>query len=120
MVAGFYFDPWHGGCLRRIVKIGKDTYKILGVYGNDETTKVAQNLEYDPEPVSATHKYWFATLQVHKKKDNLQYLTIDFTGKQGKKRFQYTAVYDAKKRVIDWDDTNTWKQLYYHNKQLIT
>ena len=32
MVAGIYFDPWHGGCLRRIVKTAEDTYKIYGVY----------------------------------------------------------------------------------------
>lgn len=119
MVAGFYFDPRHGGCLRRIVKVGADAYKIYGVYGSDEGVQVARNVEYDPEPSELTHNFWHASLRVQKKTEHLQHLAVDFTGKAGKKRLQYTAIYDAKKRTIDWDDTNTWKQLYYHDKQLL-
>ena len=89
------------------------------MYGSDEGVQVARNVEYDPEPLSLTHKFWHASLQVQKRTDHLQHLAVDFSGKAGKKRLQYTAIYDAKKRTIDWDDTNTWKQLYYHDKQLL-
>ena len=118
MIEGFYFDPWHGGCLRRISKIGKNQYKIHGVYGNDDNLSLPRNVEYHPEPSTSTNKYWFATIQVDATVANLQYLNVDFGGKPGKKRMHYRAVYDSKKRVIRWDDSNKWKQMYFHKKQL--
>lgn len=118
MLAGFYYDPWHGGCLRRIIKVNEDTYRILGVYGNDESTKVSKKLEYDPEPSSMTNKFWNATLVVTEKKEDVYKLNVDFSQKKGKQRFTYNAMYVVKERVIKWDDSNTWKQLYYHPKQL--
>ena len=48
MIEGFYFDPWHGGCLRRIAKVNENHYKIYGVYGNDEIIKIPKNVEYHP------------------------------------------------------------------------
>jgi len=118
MIEGFYFDPWHGGCLRRIAKVKENHYKIYGVYGNDEVIKIPKNVEYHSESSEKTNKYWYATLQICDIEDNFLHLKVCFGGKPGKKRLQYDAVYDKKKRHIIWDDTNTWKQLYYHKKQL--
>ena len=118
MLAGFYYDPWHGGCLRRILKVSENTYKILGVYGNDDSTRVSKKLEYDPEPASMTNKFWHAKLVIVEKNDNSYQLCVDFSEKEGKKRFRYKAIYIMKERVIKWDDTNVWKQMYHHPKQL--
>ena len=118
MVEGFYFDPWHGGCLRRIAKVNENKYKIYGVYGNDENTRLPKNVEYHTEGSETTNKYWYATLRVCYVDKNFYHLKVYFGGKKGKKRLHYDAVYDEKKRHIKWDDSNTWKQLYYHKKQL--
>tara|TARA_B100000214_G_C23963918_1_gene626724 strand:- start:758 stop:1120 length:363 start_codon:yes stop_codon:yes gene_type:complete len=120
MIEGFYFDPWHGGCLRRISMVKENQYKIHGVYGNDEIIKQPKNVEYHPESSEKTNKYWYAIMEICKVEKNLYYLKVYFKGKPGKKRLYYDAVYDEKKRRIKWDDTNIWKQLYYHKKQLIT
>ena len=119
MIEGFYFDPWHGGCLRRIKKVKKDHYKIYGVYGNDDKVRIPKNVEYHSEASNMTNKYWYATLEVYGVDKNLHYLKVYFGGKPGKKRLDYEAVYDGKKRHIKWDDSNVWKQMYYHKKQFI-
>ncbi len=119
MIAGFYFDPWHGGCMRRIAKTKvKNRYKIYGVYGNDEHIRVPKNVEYNFEASDMTHKYWYATLEVCDERNDFYYLKVFFGGKPGKKRLHYDAIYDKRKRSITWDDTNTWKQMYYHTKQI--
>jgi hypothetical protein len=118
MIEGFYFDPWHGGCLRRIVKLRKDRYLIHGVYGNDDNVRVSKRLEYHREGASTTNKYWHATLEVIARDGHLSHLHVYFGGKPTKKRLHYRAVYDGKKRVIQWDDSNEWKQMYHHHKQI--
>ena len=118
MIEGFYFDPWHGGCMRRISKIKDNIYKIYGVYGNDENLQVPKDEEYNKEASNMTHKYWYATLRVTEQKNDKYFLKVYFGGKKGKKRLNYEAVYSEKKRTIKWDDTNVWKQMYYHKKQL--
>ena len=45
-------------------------------------------------------------------------LLVDFSRKAGKQRVVYHAVYDQQRRVIEWDDTNVWKQLFYNRAQL--
>ena len=35
----YYFDPNHGGCLRIVNKISKDSYIFNGAYGSDEEKK---------------------------------------------------------------------------------
>ena len=50
----YYFDPKHGGCLRIMNKIDKDSYTIHGPYGSDEnkqghwsaTAKKSKQFEY--------------------------------------------------------------------------
>lgn len=118
MVVGIYFDPWHGGCLRRIVQDDAANYRIHGVYGNDDSIEVSKDVEYDRESSRCTGQYWTATCVVQNKKNHLTTLTVDFSEKPNKKRLIYKATYDAEKRVIVWDDGNTWKQLYYHSNQL--
>lgn len=118
MIEGFYFDPWHGGCLRRISKVKENNYKIHGVYGNDEKLKIPKNVEYHSEGSETTNKYWYATLKICSVNQNLKTLKVYFGGKLGKKRLEYDAVYDENKRHIKWDDGNVWKQVYYHRRQL--
>ena len=118
MVAGLYFDPWHGGCLRRVVKTGRDTYAIHGVYGRDDKDTIPRGVEYDPEAPILTHRYWRADLRLCETQGHRHVLIVDFSRKAGKKRVVYRAVYDEQKRVIEWDDTNEWKQLYFSPMQL--
>ena len=104
-IAGFYFDQKHGGCLRRIIRKGHATFKIHGVFGDDEYP---------------THGYWFAMINIDaKKNDEEYYLSIDFSGKPGKKRIKYKAIWNSRKRTIEWYDGNIWQKLFVHNKQLL-
>lgn len=103
---GFFFDPLHGGCLRRIVKTGGRFYKIKGVYGKDEKD---------------THKYWYADVFFKNKEDTHYVLEVDF--RTGKKNKTYntvmSAVYIPTRRELHWSDGNVWKQLYVHKNQLV-
>ena len=87
---GFWYDPLHGGCLRRI----RDG-KILGVYGNDERTTGAP---------------WFATYARIGSS-----VAVDFAGKPGKIPQKMTATLDG--RSLRWSDGNVWKRLYMHRSQ---
>lgn len=99
---GWYYDPLHGHCLRRVRRVSPDVYEITGVYGNDEPH---------------THRSWTASMTVleHGKSTRLQ---VDFAGKPIKKNRFMTAVY--KDRKIHWkEDGNVWHQLYVHPRQLV-
>ena len=76
------------------------------------------HVEYNSEGSEKTNKYWYATFKVCYIDKNFYYLKVYFSGKKDKKRLHYDAVYDEKKRHIKWDDSNIWKQMYYHKKQL--
>ena len=54
MLTGYYYDPKHGGCLRKISKIDENSFKIIGAYGNDEPN---------------TNKKWTAIMRKTKKRD---------------------------------------------------
>ena len=36
MIQGWYYDPLHGHCMRRIRRTSTHRYRITGVYGDDE------------------------------------------------------------------------------------
>ena len=93
---GLYYDPKHGGCLRRLRHSSAQTYTIDGVYGNDEPL---------------TNGYWYAIVTAGRRGA----LQVDFEGKL-KRRRHYCATYRA--RRIEWDDGNVWVQLYAHPAQL--
>ena len=118
MIEGLYFDPWHGGCLRRIEKLKENNYKIHGVYGNDEEINIPETLEYDKDLKNMLNKYWHATLEIYERRKHFYYLNVNFEYKKGKKRIHYKAIYNERKRIIKWDDTNKWKQMHYHVNQL--
>ena len=99
MLSGFYFDPLHGGCLRRIRRSGPSTYQIVGVYGDDEGPM--------------THRRWTAV--IHEGPDAL--LHVDFHGKPTKKTRHMTATFVDGHRLV-WSDGNTWHRLYVHADQL--
>ena len=93
-----FYDPFHGGCLRIMRKVGKDKFIIIGAYGDDEGKK----------------GYWSATARkiapkmLDGKKWNLE---VNFDNKPIIKHKQiYLA--NWKGRKIDWQDGNTWQQLY--------
>ena len=100
---GLYYDPLHGHCLRKVERTSPDTYRIVGVYGDDEQPR--------------THQLWTATMRVTERRgDDEIRLRVDFAGKPIKKNRFMTAVYS--KRRIRWlEDGNEWKQLYSHPAQ---
>tara|TARA_B110001450_G_scaffold21327_1_gene19290 strand:+ start:868 stop:1197 length:330 start_codon:yes stop_codon:yes gene_type:complete len=64
---GFYFDPLHGNCLRRIrTVLPCETYRVDGVYGNDEPNE---------------GEHWFAFIRVVSRTDSKWKLEVDFAGK---------------------------------------
>ena len=94
----YFYDPNHGGCLRVMNKVDKDTYIINGAYGSDEGGK----------------GYW-AAIATKVKKENYKNkpfnLLVNF---QYKKKIKHAQVYHAywTGREIKWEDGNTWLQLY--------
>ena len=65
----YYYDPKHGGCLRVMTRDSGNTYRIKGMYGDDESEK----------------GYWtaIATPIDEIEKDGKKYNTIvDFSGKR--------------------------------------
>ena len=93
---GFYYDPKHGGCLRRIVRIGTQQY-ILGVYGDDE-----------PWPGES----WYAVMRSTGKPGHWR---VHFSGKV-KRRKYYDACFVG--RSLHWDDGNVWPLMFHHPSQL--
>ena len=94
----YFYDPNHGNCLRIMNKIDKDTHIINGAYGVDEGKK----------------GFWAATAKEIKPfiKDGKKYnLKIDFSMK---KKIKHEKIYYAyfHNREINWQDGNTWLQLY--------
>lgn len=99
---GWYHDPLHGHCLRRVRRISPDVYEVIGVYGNDEAP--------------STHRAWTARMTVLQRSGDTIRLTVDFAGKPTKKNRCMTALY--KNRCIHWiEDGNVWHQLFVHPRQ---
>ena len=109
---GFYFDPLHGGCLRHIVVDSRREentdqcyYTVWGVYGSDEVSK---------------GKFWTAKIVLEKRVRFLGYqkMYVDFAGKEeithGR---QYRAKWWPRERRIKWQDGNTWKKMFVHQRQ---
>ena len=103
---GYYYDPLHGHCLRRIRRTSPTTYLIDGVYGNDE------------KPY--THQSWFAVMTIQRAEPNGDvHVSVDFRGKPIKKNRLMTASYLAAKREVRWhEDGNVWRQLFVNPLQL--
>jgi hypothetical protein len=118
MVVGVYVDPRHNRCVRVIVQTRADAYTIRGVYGYDDETTILEGKEYEPEPSALTHRYWQASvIRTGFTPDGEDVLRVDFRSKAGKQRLVYRAVYNGRKREIQWDDGNVWHQLYFHPGQ---
>ena len=103
-LAGFYHDPKHGGCLRRITRYG-GAYRIHGVYGDDEPR---------------THGYWHASLAVASRTRDAWDLRVDFSvGKPIKADDPLLrGTFEPAHRRIRWEDGNAWHQLFAHARQL--
>lgn len=98
MIEGFYYDPKHGMCLRKITLMQDNTlgaYKITGAYGNDEPN---------------TGTKWTAKVLKTKKK-NVYY--VDFSDKKHATHGGYMVTYDPNKRTLNWEDGNVWNQMYH-------
>lgn len=101
MLHGYYYDPLHGDCLRRVRRTGPFTYAIDGVFGDDEQPR--------------THAYWSAVVRIaDPAKPHV--LRVDFSGKPGKVPRTLRATHAG--RTIRWEDGNVWRKLYVHAKQL--
>ena len=101
MIQGWYYDPLHGHCLRRIRRISPCKYRITGVYGDDEPH---------------TGGTWYAIITATPKGADEYALQVDFVGKPIKSNRFMTARWS--KRQILWDDGNVWKLLYVSPLQL--
>ena len=98
---GFYLDPKHGNCLRRIETLNRGEYRIRGVYGNDEPH---------------TGGPWSAIMTI---KDDGRYL-VDFAGKiERKERFLHAwpCANDKGRTDVCWADGNRWSRIYEHPTQ---
>ena len=103
MLTGYYFDPKHGGCLRRIVGIGEE-YRVIGVYGSDEASVGVWHAVVTPGKAS-----WRGYVP----------LTVNFTGKtELTHALIYRARYWPVYRSITWEDGNRWTRMYVHPSQL--
>lgn len=91
---GWYFDPNHGNCLRKITKVDNNKYKIVGAYGDDE-------------PPHNPGELWNASMTAKR-----NHLTIDFESKTVDHARKYDALYCPTARIIRWQDGNTWVQMY--------
>jgi hypothetical protein len=103
-VQGYYFDPKHGGCFRNVTKLRKESFMILGVYGNDELREAGQ--------------FWSAVMTAGPESDGKIRLSIDFDGKEKDEAKQMSAVFSQDTKVITWEDGNKWLPCYCHPLQL--
>ena len=78
MIEGFYYDPQHGGCLRKIVLYAQNKYKIIGAYGNDE-----------PNTGSKWH-----VIATKTRRKNMYY--VDFSSKKFVTHGPYTVTWNPK------------------------
>lgn len=99
---GWYYDPRHGGCLRRITRCSPVLYRIKGVYGNDEAMP--------------PHTKWHAFATVQAVYNDTMTVRVDFAGKPGRGERFLGATFDG--RDLRWDDGNVWKGMYVHGSQL--
>jgi hypothetical protein len=98
-LGGMYYDPKHGGCLRRVERVRGDagkSWSILGAYGDDEG--------------GAAGTPWHA----HARVVHDRFVTVRFTGKR---HLTHEAVYRAlwcpERRELHWEDGNVWKKLWW-------
>ena len=93
-----YYDPNHGNCLRKMTPISENKYVINGAYGSDEGKK--------------GHWVSFAEkIDLINKNGRKYNLKVDFSLKNIK---THEPIYYAymHNRKIEWQDGNTWLQLY--------
>lgn len=93
MEAGFFYDPKHGECLRRITKVNDRLYRITGAYGKDEKN---------------TGDKWTALMYEVSK----NYYKVDFSGKKHAKIKELFVTWNPRNRTLTWQDKNQWKLLY--------
>lgn len=106
-IAGFYYDPHHGGCLRRVAAPeGGGFLPILGVYGDDE--------------LHPPGHFWSARAFASPQAEGGIPLTVHFRGKEKPEGWDVTleATFDVATRQIRWADGNVWLPLHAHRAQL--
>ena len=96
---GFYYDPKHGGCLRRIERLGPETWIVHGVYGSDEAPR--------------TGEYWWAWMEDAGDGG----VRVDFEGKCKRRRHYRARLVGT---ALCWDDGNAWQRLHVHPAVLST
>lgn len=93
MEPGYYYDPKHGECLRKITKINPKLFRITGAYGKDEKN---------------TGDKWTALVYEVSK----NYYRVDFSGKKNSKVSEMYVSWIPRSRSLLWADKNKWKLLY--------
>ena len=103
-LAGYFYDPKHGGCLRR-VRVRGSRVTVRGVYGADEAAPGAP---------------WTTTGVVERRlPDGTWEVRFDFRAKADRARDAYVARWRPARRALEWDDGNCWRQMHFHATQLM-
>jgi hypothetical protein len=103
-LAGAYYDPKHGGCLRTIRHVEDNMWTIEGSYGDDE--------EAEPGTPWRARLYKMMVYREDRHEEESKFLTVDFLGKKTSHSRVYHALWCPLAREIHWEDGNVWKQLY--------
>lgn len=105
-VHGFYFDPRHGGAMRRVLPATAG-FRILGVYGTGEMRPAG-------EP-------WAADVRVARRRLNgdVEMEVVFHKEKPDPRNLTMRAIYVRKAGSIDWKDGNRWLPMHVHRAQLV-
>lgn len=99
-LAGLFYDPKHGGCLRKVTLPYANRVVVRGVYGSDEVAPGA------PWVVAGTVE--------RKNADGTWVIRFDFRTKKDRTKDSYVAVWRPQRRSLEWDDGNCWRQMHVH------
>ena len=103
-LAGHYFDPKHGGCLRTISNASGPRYVVLGVYGHDE-------------PPYAPGSFWSAVVETKALEGGETIpCVVRFTGKRNGEKVML-AKFHVHSKTLHFEDGNTWIPMYANAKQ---
>ena len=96
-VAGVYYDPNHGACVRTVTLLEPGIWQVTGYYGIHEA--------------SSPGRVWQAHMRLAHP-DNHRHLLVDFYKKRVSHERVYSALWCPSTREIHWEDGNVWKKLY--------
>lgn len=98
---GVFFDPKHGGCLRRVCPSGPTRLVVRGVFGDDEA------------PARPGEPWTVYGEVVRTYPDGGCEIRFDFRTKRVRKKDSYRAWWKPRERVLEFDDRNQWRAMHW-------